>query len=61
MDIMTIITWATAIETAASAIAAMTPTPKADNIIKWIYKALDFAALNFGKAKAKGENGDQSN
>ena len=48
MDIMTIITWATAIVTAASAIAAMTPTPKDDNIIKWIYKALDFAALNFG-------------
>ena len=33
MDIMTIITWATAIVTAASAIAAMTPTPKDDNII----------------------------
>ena len=61
MDIMTIITWATAIVTAASAIAAMTPTQKDDNIIKWIYKALDFAALNFGKAKDRGDNGDQSN
>ena len=59
MDIMTIITWATAIVTAASAIAAMTPTPKDDNIIKWNYKALDFAALNFGKAKDKGDDGDK--
>jgi hypothetical protein len=53
MDIMTIISWATAIVTAASAIAAR--RRKRED-----YKALDFAALNFGKAKDKGDDGDKS-
>jgi len=37
----------------ASAIAAMTPTPKDDGIIKKVYKLVDLLALNVGKAKEK--------
>ena len=37
----------------ASAIAAMTPTPKDDGIIKKVYKLVDLLALNVGKAKDK--------
>lgn len=42
---------ATAVVTAASAIAALTPTPKDDGIVKAVYKVVDFLALNIGKAK----------
>ncbi len=35
----------------ASAIAAVTPTPKDDLILVGIRKALDFLAFNFGHAK----------
>jgi hypothetical protein len=35
----------------ASAIAAITPTPKDDAWIGKAYKVLDFIALNIGKAK----------
>ena len=51
----TIITTATAIVAAASAIAALTPTPKDDGIIKKAYKLIDWLALNVGKAKETGE------
>ena len=37
----------------ASAIAAITPTPKDDVIIGKIYKLVDVLALNIGKAKQK--------
>lgn len=37
----------------ASAVAALTPTPKDDGIIKKVYKLLDALALNVGKAKEK--------
>jgi hypothetical protein len=37
----------------ASAVAAMTPTPKDDGIVKKVYKIVDLLALNFGKAKDK--------
>ena len=37
----------------ASAIAAMTPTPKDDGIMKKVYKLVDLLALNVGKAKDK--------
>ena len=37
----------------ASAIAALTPTPKDDGWIKKIYKVVDLLALNVGKAKDK--------
>ena len=38
----------------ASAVAAMTPTPKDDGIVKKLYKLVDLLALNIGKAKEKG-------
>ena len=37
----------------ASAIAAMTPTPKDDGFVKKLYKLIDLLALNVGKAKEK--------
>ena len=37
----------------ASAIAAMTPTPKDDGIVKKLCKLVDLLALNVGKAKDK--------
>jgi hypothetical protein len=37
----------------ASAVAALTPTPKDDGIIKKLYKLVDLLALNVGKAKDK--------
>ena len=36
---------------AAAAIAAMTPTPKDDGVIKVVRKVVDALALNVGKAK----------
>jgi len=51
----TIITIATAIVAAASAIAALTPTPKDDSWVKKAYKLVDWFALNVGKAKETGE------
>jgi len=49
--------YATAAVTACSAIAAVTPTPKDDQAVAWAYKVIDMIALNFGKAKDKGETG----
>ena len=43
----------TAVVALASAIAAVTPTPKDDNIVKQLYKIIDVFALNIGKAKDK--------
>ena len=43
----------TAVVTAASAVAAMTPTKKDDKIVGKLYKVLDFLALNIGRAKDK--------
>jgi|TARA_R110000803_G_scaffold127994_3_gene195365 hypothetical protein len=37
----------------ASAIAALTPTPKDDGIASKAYKIIDWLALNVGKAKDK--------
>lgn len=45
----------TSIVTGASALAALTPTPKDDSLIGKIYKVVDFLALNIGKAKDKGD------
>ena len=59
MTLLKFIMICNAIVTICSLIAALTPTPKDDHIIKWIYKALDFAALNFGKAKDNGDDGDK--
>ena len=45
----------TAVITIASAIAATTPTPKTGTPLAKLYSVIDFFALNFGKAKDKGE------
>tara|TARA_R110000751_G_scaffold278253_1_gene379978 strand:+ start:73 stop:249 length:177 start_codon:yes stop_codon:yes gene_type:complete len=37
----------------ASAVAALTETPKDDNIVKKLYKIVDLLAINVGKAKDK--------
>lgn len=42
---------ATLVVTACSAIAALTPTPLDDGIVARLYKAIDFFALNIGRAK----------
>lgn len=46
-----LISIATAIVAAASAICALTPTPKDDGFVRKLYIALEWAALNIGKAK----------
>ena len=38
---------------ASSAIAALTPTPVDDGIVKKMYTVMDWFALNIGKAKDK--------
>ena len=43
----------TSIVAAASAVAALTPTPKDDSFVAKAYKVLDWVALNIGKAKDK--------
>ena len=37
----------------ASAVAALTPTPKDDGIVKKLYALIDTLAMNVGKAKDK--------
>ena len=44
----------TAIIALASAIAAVTPTPKQGSILAKLYSLIDLAALNIGNAKDKG-------
>ena len=48
--IVKIIPW---IVMGASAVAALTPTPIDDGIVKKMYTVLDWFALNIGKAKDK--------
>ena len=43
----------TAVVAVASAVAAMTSTPKDDSWVAKAYKVLDWLALNVGKAKDK--------
>ncbi len=45
----------TAVIAAASAIAALTPTPADDTFIGKIYKLIDWCALNIFKAKDSGD------
>ena len=45
----------TAVIALASAIAAATPTPAPGTFLAKLYALIDFAAINFGKAKDKGE------
>ena len=53
MDPITIITVLTHVVAVASAVCALTPTPKKDGIIKTLYQILDVLAMNIGKAKDK--------
>lgn len=46
----------TAVIALASAIAAITPTPKEGSILAKVYKVIDLLALNVGKAKDKGDS-----
>jgi hypothetical protein len=46
--------WACAVIAAASAFAAVSPTPKEGSILAKVYKIVDFLAINIGKAKDKG-------
>lgn len=48
-----VISIVTAVISAASIIAAVTPTPKDDSVIAKIYRAIDLLAVNVGKAKDK--------
>jgi|TARA_R110000824_G_scaffold51312_1_gene143208 hypothetical protein len=41
----------TAVVAAASAICALTPTPKDDTIVRKVYVLVEWLALNVGKAK----------
>tara|TARA_R110002167_G_scaffold253876_2_gene460162 strand:+ start:239 stop:403 length:165 start_codon:yes stop_codon:yes gene_type:complete len=52
-DLFMAISIITMIVTAASLIAASTPTPKDDVWIGKLYKLVDALALNIGKAKQK--------
>jgi hypothetical protein len=49
----------TAIVTGASALAALTPTPKDDTFLGKVYKLVDWLALNVGKAKETGKEESQ--
>jgi len=51
--IVDLVTWVTIIVTVASLIAASTPTPQDDAWIGKLYKLVDWAALNIGRAKEK--------
>ena len=51
-DLLNIIT---AVIALASAIAAVTPTPAPGTFLAKLYALIDFAAINIGKAKDKGE------
>ena len=52
--LVNIVTIVMLIVTGASIIAAITPTPKDDKWIGKLYKLIDIAALNIGKAKDRG-------
>lgn len=49
----------TAIVTGASALAALTPTPKDDTFLGKVYKLVDWLALNVGKAKETGNSKEE--
>ena len=41
--------------TLASAITALTPTPKQGSLLSFVYKLIEVLALNIGKAKETGK------
>ena len=51
--------WVAAIVLAASTFAAATPTPKKGGWLSKVYWVVDFLAVNIGKAKDKGEDGQE--
>ena len=53
MAISKYIETALAIHAAASAITALTPTPKDDTIVRRVYKVIEMLALVIGKAKMR--------
>ena len=44
---------ALAVHAAASAVTAMTPTPKDDSVVRKVYKIIELLALGVGKAKMR--------
>ena len=46
-----LISIATSVVAVASAICALTPTPKDDGIVRKLYLVLEWAELNIGKSK----------
>lgn len=50
-NIDAILTAATAVVAAASAVCALTPTPKDDGVVRKLYIIVEWLALNVGKAK----------
>jgi hypothetical protein len=48
-----LVEWVPVVVTVASIVAAATPTPKDDEWLSTIYKAIDVLAVNIGKAKDK--------
>jgi hypothetical protein len=57
MDVLlNLISVVTGIVCAASIICSLTPTPKDDALIGRLYKIVEIAALNIGKAKEPGAN-----
>ena len=53
MNISKYVETALAIHAAASAITALTPTPKDDTIVRRVYKVIETIALVVGKAKMR--------
>ena len=45
------VTFATALVTVASVVAAMTPTPRDDTFVGKLYKVVELLAVNVGRAK----------
>ena len=45
----------------ASAICALTPTPKKGTLLSKLYKLIEWAALNIGKAKQTGDSTKDNN
>ena len=51
MELEAIVAWVTGIISAASVIAALTPTQVDDNVLKKIMSVVNLLAVNFGNAK----------
>jgi hypothetical protein len=51
--------WVCAVVAAASAFAALTPTPKEGSILAKAYKLVDFLSINIGKAKEKSKKEEE--